>query len=175
MAHLVSLDKTTHRHIRIDSRRVEASGAKLNMVPVVMTEFLKLVVQYPIAFAKDKETGRFTCVALFGFHDEENLFVENAEWNAIYVPLQGPSELGASGKLLHWDRGADLTRINVPALVIGAQHDTMDPDHLRAMAGRFTDGAYHHCPAGSHLALVDDQETYFEGLVSFLHEVDSRG
>lgn len=88
MAHLVSLDKTTHRHIRIDSRLVEVSGAKLIMVPVVLTEFLKLVVQYPIAFAKDKETGRFTCVALFGFHDEENLFVENAQWNAIYVPLQ---------------------------------------------------------------------------------------
>ena len=27
---------------------------------------------------------------------------------AIYIPMQGPSELGASGKLLHWDRTADL-------------------------------------------------------------------
>ena len=27
---------------------------------------------------------------------------------AIYVPMQGPSELGASGKLLDWDRTADL-------------------------------------------------------------------
>ena len=88
MAHLVSLDTTAHRHIRIDSTVVEVSGARLNMVPVVLTEFLKLVVQYPIAFAKDKETGRFTCVALFGFHDNENLFVENGQWNAIYVPLQ---------------------------------------------------------------------------------------
>ncbi|MDB5058318.1 MAG: proline-specific peptidase, partial [Chloroflexi bacterium] len=30
---------------------------------------------------------------------------------AIYIPMQGPSELGASGKLLHWDRTADLPRI----------------------------------------------------------------
>ena len=33
---------------------------------------------------------------------------------AIYVPMQGPSELGASGKLLDWDRTADLPRIEVP-------------------------------------------------------------
>ena len=30
---------------------------------------------------------------------------------AIYIPMQGPSELGASGKLVNWDRTADLARI----------------------------------------------------------------
>ncbi len=88
MAHLVSLDKAAHQHLRINSARVEAAGATLNMIPVVVSEFLKLVVQYPIAFAKDKDTGRFVCVALFGFHDSENLFVENGHWDAIYIPLQ---------------------------------------------------------------------------------------
>jgi proline iminopeptidase len=53
----------------------------------------------------------------------------------IYVPMQGPSELGLSGSLEDWDRSADLPRIDVPALVIGATHDTMDPGHLRWMAG----------------------------------------
>jgi proline iminopeptidase len=48
---------------------------------------------------------------------------------AIYVPLQGPSELGWSGKLERWDRTADLANIEVPTLVIGAEHDTMDPSH----------------------------------------------
>ena len=33
---------------------------------------------------------------------------------AIYIPMQGPSELGASGKLLNWDRTADLGKITVP-------------------------------------------------------------
>lgn len=88
MAHLVSLDKEAHGDLRIDSRRAEATGAALNMAPVVLSEFLKLVVQYPIAFTKDRDTGQFTCVALFGFHDGENLFVADGEWQAIYVPLQ---------------------------------------------------------------------------------------
>ncbi len=91
---------------------------------------------------------------------------------AIYVPMQGPSELGASGKLLHWDRSADLQRIDVPTLVMGAEHDTMDPAYLKWMAEQLPQGRYHHCPDGSHLAIADDAETYFEGLVGFLKEVE---
>jgi proline iminopeptidase len=92
---------------------------------------------------------------------------------AIYVPMQGPSELGLSGVLLGWDRTADLHRIEVPTLVMGAQHDTMDPEHLRWMAEQLPRGRYHHCPEGSHLAIVDDQETYFEGLLGFLGDLDT--
>ena len=91
----------------------------------------------------------------------------------IYAPMQGPSELGASGKLLHWDRSADLQRIDVPTLVMGATHDTMDPAHLEWMARQLPQGRYHHCPDGSHLAIVDDQERYFEGLVGFIRDVDA--
>src|ERR1700691_2389288 len=45
----------------------------------------------------------------------------------VYIPMQGPSELGASGALAHWDRNADLRQIEVPTMTIGARHDTMDP------------------------------------------------
>ena len=91
----------------------------------------------------------------------------------IYVPMQGPSELGASGKLLNWDRTGDLGKIEVPVLVMGAQYDTMDPEHLKWMAGEMQKGRYHHCPNGSHMALYDDQQVYFEGLVQFIKDVDT--
>ena len=92
---------------------------------------------------------------------------------AIYVSMQGPSELGisAEAKLAHWDRTAELASIDVPALVIGARYDTMDPAHMEMMAGRLPRGRYLHCPNGSHLAMYDDQETYFTGLVDFLHDI----
>jgi proline iminopeptidase len=92
--------------------------------------------------------------------------------SAIYVPMQGPSELGASGKLLHWDRTADLPNISVPALVIGARHDTMDPGHMEMMANRIPRGTYLYCPDGSHLAMYDDQVTYFDGIVNFIRSVE---
>jgi len=91
---------------------------------------------------------------------------------SIYVPMQGPSELGARGKLLEWERTADLHTISVPALTIGAQYDTMDPKHMEMMAKELPHGRYLHCPNGSHLAMYDDQETYFAGLIAFLREAD---
>ena len=90
----------------------------------------------------------------------------------IYVPLQGPSELGASGKLLEWDRTADLAKITVPTLVIGAARDTMDPAHMEWMSKQLPRGRYLHCPEGSHMAMYDDQQTYMEGLIRFLKDVD---
>ena len=89
----------------------------------------------------------------------------------IYVPMQGPSELGAGGSLIDWDRTDDLSQITVPTLVMGAEYDTMSPDYLRMMADRLPKGRYHHSPHGSHCALFDDQEIYFAGLIAFLNEV----
>jgi proline iminopeptidase len=90
----------------------------------------------------------------------------------VYIPMQGPSELGASGKLLHWDRWADLPRVTVPTLTIGGAHDTMDPEHMRAMAAAMPRGQHLHCAEGSHMAMVDDEATYMAGLLAFLREVD---
>lgn len=94
---------------------------------------------------------------------------------AIYVSMQGPSELGisADAKLAGWERTDDLALIEVPALVIGARHDTMDPAHMAMMADRLPQGRYLHCPDGSHLAMYDDQAVYFAGLIDFLHDLSA--
>jgi proline iminopeptidase len=91
----------------------------------------------------------------------------------IYVPLQGPSELGLGGKLLDWDRTADLGKISVPTLVIGAEHDTMDPRHMEWMAAAVQNGRSVVCPTGSHMAMYDDYDTYRSGLIDFIYDVDS--
>ena len=90
----------------------------------------------------------------------------------IYVPLQGPSELGAGGVLLTWDRTDDLARITVPTLVIAGRHDTMDPAFMEMMAGKLPHGSFLMCPNGSHMAMYDDQVTYFNGLIDFIRKVD---
>lgn len=92
----------------------------------------------------------------------------------VYIPMQGPRELGASGLLAEWDRTADLARITVPTLVIGARYDTMDPEHMEWMAAQFPNGQYLDCPQGSHMAMYDDQETYMRGLIDFILAVDGK-
>lgn len=97
--------------------------------------------------------------------------------NTIYVQMQGHSEFGITGNasLKNWDRSQDLANIKVPTLTIGGQHDTMDPKHMEWMATQFPEGRYLHCPNGSHMAFYDDQQTYFNGLISFIKDVDNPG
>lgn len=91
----------------------------------------------------------------------------------IYIPMQGPSEMGASGKLADWDRTADLPKIAVPTLSIGARYDTMEPAEMEKIAKGVKRGRYLFCPNGSHLAIYDDQKVYMAGLTQFIRDVDS--
>ena len=95
----------------------------------------------------------------------------NAE---IYTMMQGPSEFGASGRLVAWDRKADLKNITVPTLMIGAEYDTMDPKAMEAQSKLVKNGSYLHCPNGSHMAMWDDQQVYMQGLIKWIKEVDSK-
>lgn len=94
----------------------------------------------------------------------------------LYITMQGPSEFGIVGdaKLKDWDITDRLTEITVPTLSIGGAYDTMDPKHMEWIASQVQNGQYLHCPTGSHLAMYDDPETYFSGLISFVKNVDSR-
>jgi proline iminopeptidase len=90
----------------------------------------------------------------------------------VYVLMQGPSEFGASGLLEKWDRKADLPKLAMPTLVIGAAHDTMDPEHMRWVSTQVQHGSFLLSASGSHLAMWDDQPTYVRGLLKFLDAVD---
>ena len=91
---------------------------------------------------------------------------------SLYVTMQGPSEFGVSGKLLKWDRVADLNKLTVPTLTIGAKHDTMDPQEMKMMSEKVQNGSYLFCPNGSQMSMYDDQENYFNGLIKFVKGVD---
>ena len=116
------------------------------------------------------------------FYEKHILRIPAAEWpdpvnrafakinKSLYVTMQGPSEFGISGRLVNWDLSKKLSTIVVPTLVIGAQHDTMDPEHMKWMSTQFKNGSYLYCEKGSHMAMYDDQETYFKGLINYLHK-----
>ncbi|PJJ59837.1 proline iminopeptidase-family hydrolase [Hymenobacter chitinivorans] len=91
---------------------------------------------------------------------------------SLYVTMQGPSEFGASGKLLNWDRVPDLPQLAVPVLSIGGNHDTMDPEHMRMVAQKVQNGTALICPEGSHMSMYDDQQTYMRGLTKWILGVD---
>ncbi len=89
---------------------------------------------------------------------------------SLYITMQGPSELGISGKLTNWDVSKKLKNITTPTLIIGAKYDTMNPEYMKWMATQFPKGSYLYCANGSHMSLYDDQETYMNGLINFLNK-----
>jgi len=149
------------------------------MKPKVLKEILALEAR------KDYANPRYEQLLMENFYTEHVLRMPPDQWpepvlrafgglnKEVYIPMQGPSEMGASGTLEHWDRSQDLKKIQVPTLVIGASHDTMDPRYMEWMAGEFPHGRYLYCPDGSHLAIYDDQKVYMKGLLAFLRDVDA--
>ena len=93
--------------------------------------------------------------------------------NTIYVMMQGPSEFGIAGRLANWDIKDRLKEIKVPALMIGAKFDTMDPKAMEEQSKLVQHGRYLYCPNGSHLAMWDDQQVFMNGVIQFIRDVDT--
>jgi proline iminopeptidase len=91
----------------------------------------------------------------------------------IYVMMQGPSEFGVAGRLLHWDIKDRLKELKIPTLMIGAKFDTMDPKAMEEQSKLVQKGRYLYCPNGSHLAMWDDQHVFMNGVIGFIHDVDA--
>ena len=87
--------------------------------------------------------------------------------------MQGPSEFGASGRLANWDIKDRLKEIKVPALMVGAKYDTMDPKAMEEQSKMVQKGRYLFCPEGSHLCMWDDQKVFMGGVIKFIRDIDT--
>jgi len=89
----------------------------------------------------------------------------------IYNTMQGPDEFNIVGNFRHWDIWDRLSNIKVPTLLIGARHDEMSPEQIQRMGTRIPHARVAICENGSHMALYDDQQAYFDTLIPFLRDV----
>ena len=150
---------------------------------VLAKQFDPIVLDTIMAIEERGDFDNPNYMGLLGpnFYEKHILRIPAAQWpdpvnrafakmnKSLYVTMQGPSEFGISGRLENWDVSKQLSSIKVPTLVIGAQHDTMDPEHMKWMSTQFKNGSYLYCEKGSHMAMYDDQETYFKGLITYLN------
>jgi proline iminopeptidase len=151
--------------------------------PQMDPDVLKEILGYEAA--GDFENPRYMELLLENYYSEHILRRPVDEWppevmdmlehgnNAKYVAMQGPSEMGAGGSLVDWDRFADLHEITVPTLVIGGQYDTMDPAYLAKMADEIPNADLTICPDAGHIAQYDNPDCYFGALIGFIEKVDS--
>lgn len=99
-----------HRDLRVRPERGPAYGDGVMCCLVVPTEFRRVQETYPILFRLDAERDSFSAMALFGFEDGENLFLDGDRWDARALPLAmaiQPFLIGGAGpdedKQVHLD------------------------------------------------------------------------
>ncbi|QQX81846.1 SapC family protein [Shewanella sp. KX20019] len=83
----VMLNSVEHKDLKVITDHAAQYGDNVWYALTFPVEFRSVQAHYPIFFQKDPQTGRFFSVALFGFKDRENLFLDKGQWQASYIPL----------------------------------------------------------------------------------------
>ncbi|XQW86491.1 SapC family protein [Thalassotalea piscium] len=87
MANHVLLNNIEHKNLKINGERSSRMGDNVWYAQTFPMEFRSAQAHYPILFQKDSNTGQFIPVTLFGFENEDNLFLKEGKWDATYIPL----------------------------------------------------------------------------------------
>ena len=87
MSNIEILNNVDHKDLRVITTRSARYGDAVWYAPTFPHEFRNLQAHYPIFFTKNVESGKFQAVAVFGFEDGENLFLDQDRWDASYIPL----------------------------------------------------------------------------------------
>jgi len=87
MSNHAIIDSNLHRDLRIRTGASAELGDASMACLTVPSEFRRIQNEFPILFRRDLERGNFSALALFGFENSENLFLENGRWDARYRPL----------------------------------------------------------------------------------------
>lgn len=107
MTQHVLLNNIEHRALRVITTRSARYGDDVMASPTFPPEFRHVQAHYPIVFARTQE-GAFTPLALYGFREKQNLYLDGDRWDAMYVPLMVeriPFLIGTQGpgKVVHID------------------------------------------------------------------------
>ncbi|MDT8408867.1 MAG: SapC family protein [Wenzhouxiangellaceae bacterium] len=87
MSQHVLLDNLSHRNLRINRTFRPGHGFDVSLARAFPGEFLALQNEYPLFFIKNRDSGHFEPIALLGFNDQENLYLDDGRWDADYLPL----------------------------------------------------------------------------------------
>ena len=106
MPNIVLLNNVDHKDLRVITRRGAQFGDRQMAAVTFPAEFRDVQACYPIVFRKTTDGLGFEPLALFGFQEQENLFLVNdggERWDAPYVPMmveRQPFLIGINGSEL---------------------------------------------------------------------------
>lgn len=136
MARHAQLNDIDHKHLRVDTRRSAALGDDVAFVPTFPAEFRNIQAHYPIVFQKDA-SGALQPVAMVGFEEGHNLFLDGERWDASYVPMgieRQPFLIGKGGGDLTVHIDLDSPRVGSDAGIALFREEGGNTDYLDRVA-----------------------------------------
>jgi hypothetical protein len=109
------LNNVDHHDLRIITTRGAAYGDEVMSALTFPAEFRSLQAHYPIVFRKSADGTTFQPIALFGFQEGSNLFLDGERWDAHYLPLlieRQPFLIGTAGEELTVHVDLDSPRLS---------------------------------------------------------------
>ena len=95
------LNKDKHQQLRNRTGYSAALGDAIMYLMTYPMEFRDIQSCYPILFTKDPNTGVFFAAAVLGFEADQNLFLQDDDWDASYIPAMAkrqPFMIATGGK-----------------------------------------------------------------------------
>jgi len=112
------LNNVDHHDLRVITARGAAYGDEVMSALTFPAEFRSLQAHYPIVFRKSGDGTTFQPIALFGFQEGSNLFLDGERWDAHYLPLlieRQPFLIGTAGEELTVHVDLDSPRLSTTA------------------------------------------------------------
>jgi hypothetical protein len=150
MSNHVVLDPVAHRGLRVHAEAGDELGDRVMACITVPTEFRRVQTDFPILFRRDLESGSFSALALMGFENGENLFLEDRRWDAGYRPmalsiqpfLVGRPESGDGSAQVHIDLGSPRIAGEGEGIALFDEHGQPSPhlERIVEMLGDLDEG-----------------------------------
>lgn len=91
------LNNIEHANLHVVTQQRAEFGDNKMCVAVTLSELRNVQNHYPILFYPDATSQKYHPMAIFGFEQNENLFLTSKQWSDTYVPAmmrKGPFSIG---------------------------------------------------------------------------------
>jgi hypothetical protein len=83
---IVPIDKDAHAKLKVDNKALSHLFAEDHVIPVLVREFVGVAAEFPIVFVRNENTQQLHTVAMMGLKRGKNLYCQDEQWTAPYMP-----------------------------------------------------------------------------------------
>ena len=168
MTNYVLLNDSEHSKLKVVTQHSAKYGDNVKYAMTFPFEFRNIQSSYPIFFNKDPDTGAFFPLALFGFENDENLFLSDAGWNAPYVPVM----ITRHPFLIGFQQDAENPELKKPMVSIDLDNPRVNEDEGEPLFLEHGGSSEFLQRATGHLELIHQGNEHSKKFIDALIEND---